>query len=321
MASVIADIFNYVDQFGMEMVSKSYHQLVSELSPAIFSLTSIYLGLCFIKMQRGLYNFNDLFMIILRTVCILTLALNYNYFCLYIYDLFTKAPLELFHALVSDNNSFHGLSIADALDNFLSIGTDQAEKVFMMGSWSNMLFFLFGIVLFFMTILSVGMAASLIVLAKCASTILLSLSPLFIFFALYESTKGLFDAYIRQLLGFALIPVFTGAVLMILLSVGSQITQAMDQYAKPNFHMVIPFCLICIVQFYLLLQVRAKAAAVASGVTLPTVVGSMRQFKNDAASVKNSIQSIGRTLGDIGSSSSTSRIGRAPSASRFNKDK
>src|ERR1700721_2995191 len=126
--NTISYVFEHVDTIGAHLVANTYRNLVSSYAAVFYTLTSVYIGLCFIKMKRGHYDANDFVMIMLRTVCILTLCMNYDYFCLFIYDVFTIEPLNICKALTL-NGTTNPLTISDALDQFLLAGGKAATKV------------------------------------------------------------------------------------------------------------------------------------------------------------------------------------------------
>jgi len=296
--TIITDMLTQVDHYGANFASQTYHALVAQYSPVIFTLSGIYLALVFLAIKRGTQSFNQLPFILLRMTCILTLALNYDYFCLFIYNIFTQAPLAICQAIVTTPHGTGSLPMIAALDQFLLKGLHQANKLFLLGGWSNITYDIFGILLFIATILSVGIALSLILLAKIASVILLALSPIFIFFALYESTKSLFDAYINQLVCYALIPIMTCAVLMIILSVTESSLANINVGDKSGLIVLAPFLLSCLVQIWLLLQVPAKCSALASGFNLRGIMataGTVQQGFNFAANAATG-GSLGRRL-------------------------
>lgn len=281
--SVIGSLFKLVDQYGSEFVSGTYHNLVSSYSSIIYLFAAIYVGFVFLEVKRGVRESRDLPFIILRMVAILTVTLNYNYFCLFIYNVFTNGPLYLCKAITLNGaNHLEPMNVGDALDNFLKGGLSSANKLFSMGSWTNIIYTIFGCMLFLATIIAVAIATGLIFLAKIASTVILSLSPLFIFFALYESTKGWFDSYLQHLFTYALIPILTCAVLMIVLSVSTTTIQYMNS-DKPTFRLLIPFFIACLVQIWLFLQIPQKCASLASGFNLK---GLMSSFGETQASVR-----------------------------------
>lgn len=286
---MIKFVFEQVDQVGAQLVASTYRNIVQHYSAVIFTLTTIYVGFVFIKMIRGHYDVNDFLMLILRTVILLTLALNYEYFCLFIYDVFTNVPLSLCRSITIHGNSAESVSITNALDNYLNSGWEVVTQLFKSGGWSNPTYMIFGVLVFILILLSTAVAAGLIVMAKCASTIILALSPIFIICAIFDTTKGLFDSYIRQLITYALVPIMTSAVLMIVLTVSQLAIHHITDGDSYSFLSLLPFCMMCVIQFFLLLQVKAKCSALASGFHLPSVISALRQSKSEFASVGNRV--------------------------------
>jgi type IV secretion system protein VirB6 len=280
-SSVISNILSQVDYFGAHFVANSYVSLVAEFSPVIYSLTTVYLGFVFLSIKRGTLAIQDLPFVLLRMTCILTLALNYEYFCLFIYDVFTVAPLVVCHAITAHGSSISSAPISDALDQFLRQGMSEANKLFAMGSWTNITYTVFGLCLFFATIISSALAVGLIMVSKIGSVVLLSLSPIFIFFAMFNATKSFFDSWISQLVTYSLIPIMTCVVLMIVLSVTESTLSHVSHVAHPSLKAIVPFLLSCISQIWLLPQIKSKCAALASGFTLQGVVSTLEGVKNN----------------------------------------
>lgn len=320
----IAFLLEHIDKVGANLVAKTYQNLVTHYSAVIFTLTAVYIGMIFIQMQRGKYDANDFIVIIIRTVIILTLALNYHYFCLFLYDLFTNEPLVICQSITINGGVMEPTSISHSLDQFLNNGRNAAVHILSMGGWSNPTYFIFGALVFLLVLITASIAAGLIVLAKCATTILLALSPLFIFFALFDATKPMFEAFIRQLITYALIPIMTCAVLMILLSVTDIASNELNISPNPTFALLIPLCLMCVIQIYLLLQVKSKCSALSGGFTLPTVVSSLRQAKSEMGSVGRSISGMvgaaKRGAGSVASASKAATQAMRQRIGRFNPE-
>jgi type IV secretion system protein VirB6 len=320
----IAFLLEHVDKVGANLVARTYQNLVSHYSATIFTLTAIYIGFIFIQMQRGNYDANDFVVLIIRTVVILTLALNYSYFCIYIYDIFTNEPLKICQSITISGGVVEPTSISHSLDHFMNSGRNAAIHIMSMGAWSNPTYYLFGGLVFILVLVTAAIAAGLIVLSKCAMTILLALSPLFIFFALFDSTKPMFESFIRQLITYALIPIMTCAVLMILLSVTDIATNELNTSANPTFALLIPLCLMCVIQIYLLLQVKSKCSALSGGFTLPTVVSSLRQAKAEMGSVGRGLSGMAgaakRGAGSVASASRSATQAMRQRIGRFNPE-
>jgi type IV secretory pathway VirB6-like protein len=296
--SIVSSILDCVDQVGADLVAHTYANMVHHYADMIWIFAGIYLGFMFLQAMQGKHTFFDLLNITFRLVFILMLTLNYHYFCLFIYDVFTKEPLVMVKAITINGTNAGSQSISQGLDAYLNAGLVHANKLFMMGSWTNPTYCLFGALVLVAAVLGAIYAAGLIILAKCAITILLALSPLFIFCALYDMTRGMFEAYIRHLFTYALIPILSSAILMILFSVTDFVTQFMQQSPNSSFMAIAPFLFMCGIQVYLLAQVFSKASALGSGFALGGFASTMRQMKNNMGSIANAAAGgrVGKSL-------------------------
>lgn len=291
-SQAISYVFKSIDQVGAQLVAHTYRQLVLQYASVFYILTGIFIGFCFIHMQRGKMTGDDFVMNLFRAVLILTLALNYDAFCLFLYNVFTNAPLHICQAITIDGNHTNVISVSQALDQFLQQGEKAAANIWLMGSWANPTYLIFSGLIYILVMLTAAIAAGLIVLSKCASTVLFSLSPIFIFFALFNTTKGIFESFIGQLMTYALIPIMSCAILMMLLSVCDIAIKNFNQHAEPNFISLVPLSLICVIQIYLLLQVKAKCASLAGGISLPSVVSTLRSGAQNAKGVAHGAMDV-----------------------------
>ncbi|MCD6040274.1 MAG: virB6 [Gammaproteobacteria bacterium] len=302
--SIIGNLFQGVDQYGSAWVASTYHHLATSYGSLLYLFSAIYLGFVFLEIQRGAREGRDFIFVIVRMVAILTVALNYDYFYLFVYNVFTNGPLYLCKAItLSGSNHIEPLKISDALDQFLKEGLLESNTLFSMGSWTNLNYALFGSFLFLATLISVAIATALIFLAKIASAVILALSPLFIFFALFESTEGWFNSYLQHLFTYALIPIVTSAVLMIVLSVSTSTIEYMHS-DTPAFKLLVPFFIACLVQIWLFLQVPQKCASLASGFNLKGVFSSFSETKANFQTFKDTLKggvAMTRTLTSFGS--------------------
>jgi type IV secretion system protein VirB6 len=316
--SIIGNLFHLVDQYSAEFVASTYHHLATNYASLFYLFSAIYLGLIFIEIQRGVRPGADFPFVIVKMVAILTVALHYDYFCLFVYNVFTNAPLSVCKTITLSNGTHLGsLAMSDALDQFLKGSLLEVSKLFSMGSWTNITYTLFGCFLFLASIVAVAIATGLIFLAKIASTVILALSPLFIFFALFDSTKGWFNAYLEHLFTYALIPIVTCAVLMVVLSVSTTTIQYMGS-DTPSFKLLIPFFIACLVQIWLFLQIPQKCASLASGFNLKGVLSS---FKETQANIQlfRTVLTGGPALQWIGQGGTTAKNYLKNKMARFKK--
>ena len=105
------------------------------------------------------------------------------------------------------------------LGQVMDQGIMSANSINQMAGWSTMGFLIVGYSVFYMTLACVAYALYLLVLSKLALAILLGLAPFFFLFLLFDATRDFFTHYARQVFNFALIPVFTSAVLGLMLQI------------------------------------------------------------------------------------------------------
>lgn len=271
----IEDILNAIDQVGANYVSDSYHHLAQFLAPTLYLLASIYIAFLFFNAMRGATTYDAMLLDGLKLVAILTGALHYNYFCLYLYDIFTNEPMYLFKAMAVPNDQLHTFTaINQAVDDYLNTGLIFASKVWKMGGLSNISYLFFGACLFIFTWGSSLIALGLFALAKLVSAALFALSPLWIGFAMFDITKDIFTAFIRQLTTYALVPVIASAILMMTISVTNMLFRMPEHIA---FSSVFNFILLSGLQIYLLMHVYGKAAALAAGFALKGILPALQQ--------------------------------------------
>lgn len=303
----ISDILNSIDNIGANYVSDSYHQLAQQLAPALFLLASIYIGFQFLSAMRGITTYDAMLFSSFKLIAILTGALNYNYFCLFLYDIFTREPLYLFKAMAGPGHGPHTfITINQALDEYLNTGLVFASRVWKMGGLSNLTFIFFGGFLYVFACVSAGLALCLFAITKLLSAAMFSLSPLWIGFAMFEVTKDIFASFIRQLVTYALIPVLASAVLMMTISVTNRL---FVQPQHVTLSIVFLFLLLAGLQIYLLMHVYGKAAALASGFAIKALVPTLNQAGANAMGAANIV--MGGKLGSKGLTKGRALVGNA----------
>lgn len=267
----VSEILEKVNNTTQLLVRENFESIVHQHTGIIYTLTIIYIGFIFIKMIRGYYDANDFIFLLFRTVIILTLIFNCDYFVMYIQNVITDEPLKICKSIVISDKKIEYESIKQALDIFVLHGNNIAINIFKMGSWSNPTFLIYGVITFILVILAAGIATGLIVLAKYVTLILLILSPLFLFFALFDCTKGLCESFIKQLIAYALIPIITSMALMILLPLTDIVANEIPTDDGYKLEYLVPYYLLCIIQIFFLLQIKKICSALSNGFSVPII--------------------------------------------------
>ena len=170
-----------------------------------------------------------------------------------------------------------GANPAAALDQFYAKGSALAQTLLSMFelSGTGLTWLVLGIVVWLACALLVGFGAFLIILAKVAIAVLLAVAPLFVFLAMFQTTRSWFEGWLRGILTQAMILVMTYGFLAFLLFVTADFVAAIDTAetagAAVSFEQVAATVLVVIVGVLLLAQAPSLASAVGGG----AAVGAM----------------------------------------------
>ena len=288
--TVISDILKTVDTITAHMIADGYRNLVQNYSAAILSVLTLFTLFCIYRLKNGSLSANTCTEQLGKMLFFYMLATNWSFFYIIIYDIFTNEPAHITRILISSSGEV-GLnhSTASALDTMFDQGMHQASILFGMVSYhvSAFAYIFGGLCIAAATILLCILALAMMMYAKIALALVLFLAPLFCLFALFNSTKGWFEGWLRQCLNFALIPILVCGVLMIILSLGNVVLQPLTKSVEsghPSYLWVTIYLVLGIITLLLLKQTYGKAAALSGGFALSHVGAAFASAKNAVAS-------------------------------------
>src|SRR5262249_23709914 len=103
-------------------------------------------------------------------------------------------------------------------------------------------------------------------------------------------------------------------VLMILLSISDLAVNSMNTHATPNLVSVVPLSLLCVIQFYMMLQVKDKCSALCGGISLPSVISTLQHAKDSTSRVvsdaRNMVAGAARHIAGIGKTGTSTTANR-----------
>jgi type IV secretion system protein VirB6 len=192
---------------------------------------------------------------------VIAFVTQWDFFALYFGNIFSNGPAQLM-GIIAGSTDPNGL-----LGDVLNRGILSANAINQLAGLTTLGFLIVGYSVFYMTLFSVGYALYLLVLSKIALAILLGLAPLFFLFLLFDATRDFFTHYVRQVLNFALIPVFTSAVLMIMLKIPQQaLIQLQTVLASHSGHGGRE-CVFVLLSFFIILGLLHQVTGFAAGVS------------------------------------------------------
>ncbi len=195
------------------------------------------------------------------------LATHWDIFALFFNNVFTEGPSKLIGAMTGGSFEPNAM-LSEVFDK----GILAANEINKSAGLSTLGFLIVGYTVFYGTLIAIGYALFLLVLSKLALAVLLGLAPLFFMLLLFQATRDFFSSYLRQVVNFALIPVFTSAIISLTLRiVNDAIVRLQNVLASHSGHGG-PECvyvILCLaVLFMLLHQVMGFSNGVSGGLQL-----------------------------------------------------
>jgi type IV secretion system protein VirB6 len=162
-------------------------------------------------------------------------------------------------------------TINQSLDAVFVNGIQTGGRILEESSVYDLGTVLFGFILIGVTMIALIPVGLVLVLSKLAVGVLLGLAPFALLLYLFPATRGLFEGYLRQLLGFALIPVMIYALLGLLLSLVRDVSTAVVQDSLdgvPGLAVVGPYIVVMVLVGLLSTQVLTWSSGIAGALSL-----------------------------------------------------
>lgn len=273
--------------------------LIPWLTPIVRSLLIIYVAIWGIQNLMGTARspLTASFLKLIKVAFIVMFALKSAEYNGRIVDLIMNGPDQISAALSG------GAAVgASSLDQTMSKGLDMAEVLFNEAGVTNIAPFFQGLLLLLGVVLATLYAAFLLILSKVALCVMLSLGPIFIVSALFESTKKWFDAWISQVFNFSLLML----LVYIVLNIGmSFFTNAVSSMSAATAGVGVDWSAtsqLCILSWILVLvfkQLPGFASALSGGFQLvsrpaglPTAAGAVGEYAADRTAAAGSASAV-----------------------------
>ena len=205
-----------------------------------------------------------------QAAVIFVFATNVDVLDRFLYRVATDVPGAVASSMVAPLGESSG-SINESLDLVFVDGMRTGGKILDEASIYDVGTVLFGFVMIFVTLVALIPVALVLLLSKVAVGVLLGLAPIVLLLYLFPATRSLFEGYVRQLLGFALIPVMIYALLGLVLSMVQSVPDAVVQESLegiPSLGVIAPYIVVMIVVGLLSTQVLSWSSGIAGALTL-----------------------------------------------------
>lgn len=219
---------------------------------------------------------------LLRWAFIFVLLLNMPGVFTVSYDLVTAVPDGIARFLLAQAPA-GGLTEAQVvgrIETIMQAGMESAEAIWAKAGYLDLSSHIVAGLLLVTALLLAVVAMTLLMLSNLAVGILLAVGPFFLMLRLLDVGKGLFEGWLRQLLTFALVPLFVYSLIALNFTI---FTEAQDQLTNATtlnqltLTQVVPYVLVGIANLLLLTQVLSWAGGVGGGIALAVTAGSVIQ--------------------------------------------
>lgn len=277
---IITALLDQVDHITNAFTFNGYSALVNSCKTQIHVAIVIYIAMLGWSVMNGWIEMSVSYLTkhVVKIAIAVSLATKWSFFSLFVYNVLSNGPNELSHILsqcLANATSVSSSGVNETLQQIFDQGMQLGVATWNTGGMNSLSFYLYGLLIWLATFFIVGIALLEFVVAKFGLALLLVLAPIACLLLLWEGTKGIFESWLRQLLSFALVPLFVTASLMLLLTLLKSALATMQAAITQGDYTLVhiaPFLLGSIVGVGLLL----KAASMASGIGGGLVVNVMQ---------------------------------------------
>jgi len=275
--SFFSGTLNTVDAVIANFVSNAYSHFVQANTGVITLLFTVYvmfLGYQFLY-QPHHFNVGTVMRQLIVLLSVYGLVMNWRLYHLFVYNIFTNEPANIAKILMNSSGAFQGeTNISQAMDGIYLTVIGAASRLFGQANFSvaGLAFIFYAFLVYIIGTLMCVFALLLFIYAKMMMAIVLALGPIFILFILWEPTKGMFGAWLSQLITTALIPVVTSAILALMLSVINVTLPNMNVSINDmQFYGIVPFLGLSLAVSMILSQIFHICSALGGGLRLASL--------------------------------------------------
>ena len=287
-----------------EVVIASSVQLVTALMVTFVALMGYLLWLGRIELSRS-----ELGVRVLQLVVVFVVATHVDVLDRFFYRLMTDVPGSVATAMVQATGRTSG-GINQSLDQIFVNGILIGGRILDQATITDVGTVLLGYLMLAVVLIALIPVAFVLLLSKLAVGVLLGLAPFAVLLYLLPATRNLFEGYLRQLLGFALIPTMIYALLGLVLSMIDTVANRVLEdgtNSLPGMATVCPYVLVMLVVGLLSTQVISWSSGIAGALSL-SAAGAFSKPARAVTSTLALAQAGGRTAS---ASETRTRTGRA----------
>ncbi|KAB2716268.1 type IV secretion system protein [Brucella intermedia] len=273
MGDFLGDILVSVDKTGDKFFTVAYNSIGTQITPLLDVMLVAYLAFYGLQLIMGTSRISVAAVITraFRMVFIIVLIKNWVYFDDIIYKWLNDTPKDLGATLLSVMHTSVDTTTA-GLSRIWECANKAAGAFSTYAGFQAVLPALVGILLMAGALSFIGLALSMLLMAKVATWILIGTAPVFIACMLFEQSRGVAWAWFQQLVLYALLPLFVYVICAFLITaIEPDVKHVLDVAARQSANITLTdvrgFLLLCAAGAFVVANIHSLVRGVASGVT------------------------------------------------------
>lgn len=269
--TTIQTILDKTDAVIQDYAMNGYDFLVESLTDSLrllLIISTALIGFAMLYSRAGMSAKTGV-SLFLKMMIIYIILTQWSEFDKYFHDVFTNSPNMLVATVLQNHDNNTQTSINSELDKIYFQGFEVARKIREQGGLTSIGPLFYSVIIIATTLLMIGYVTFILVLAKVGVAILLVLAPVFIPMLLFSSTRGLFQSWLGNLINFALLPLLTYTLLvLVIFMISDSMTEMMDKIdgnEDLTMTQIAPYLLISVIGFLLFVQIRWLAKNIGGG--------------------------------------------------------
>jgi type IV secretion system protein VirB6 len=319
--TLYADNLKYINDVCEAYVGENVAAVARVLGPFLSAMLALYVALWGFASLRGLIRepLNEFISRLVKLTAILGVGYSLANYNTLITNTFLHGPDEFVAGLARSPGQ---AGVVSGLDAMMGQGAELAGKF-----WTKAgvldgdfgMYIVAGIVML-MTVVVTAYSFFLMALSKVMLTVIVCLGPLFFIGLLFEATAGFFNAWLRQLANYFLVPLLVVMVNLLIMKLFSRAAEGATAITSTTeVAQLFPFLAMGVVCLLALASVLSVAAGLAGGVSLSSF--GMGRYAlglgQEVAKNLTKTSAKGLRLGAVG----TAKLGRATAAAYRNRQR
>jgi|GEM_PF-2370960 len=271
MATLLRDFAAKLDGAVGSFVSESFNALspsAVNVAAAAMTILVVFHGvrMMFGQSQSPLV---DQFWLILRYGIVAAFLTSFSEYQFFVIDIVQNLPDSFGSAIISNTAGQE-----ETLDTYWAEGMTAANIVYDDGGLRKMENYVFGFLIQIATVITTAMAFIITTLAKIGVALFLAFGPIAILCVLFQSTRGIFEGWLRGLITFTLTQIFVVLAISLMLTMFSDFLNGLRAGVEDNDSRATAvgvFLLVAAITGLVIAQVPNFAIAIGGGISATTL--------------------------------------------------